>query len=365
MPNQFDSDSFNALVQFSDFSSRAIFSYDMDNKRFPYFNPAFKQILEMSRKSAVEDPISLLEIVHPEDKDYVIRSYKKIIDNKAVKDVEFRIQLSDKSVKWLCLNAVMSEQEPQRRIIAGGIDDITHISKKNALLKKSIAQKASILEILAHDLAGPLINIKEFSSLIADGLKQHEDPELDEMIKMITKTSERSIRLIREYVTQESLESTTVEVIKKRIDIVEKLREIINQYKKSEESIAKTFNLHSQQENIYLKIDVFKIIQVIQNLISNAIKFTHDGGVINLYIEEKEEDVLFIVADNGIGIPAKFHENLFEKFTKARRKGLKGETSTGLGMSIIKTIVEWHEGRIWFESEENKGTTFYIELPKE
>ena len=259
----------------------------------------------------------------------------------------------------------MSEQEPKRRIIAGGMDDITHFYEKNALLKKSIAQKASVLEILAHDLAGPLNNIKGLSSIITDELKQHDNPELDYMIKMITKTSERSIRLIREYVTQESLESANVEVIKKRVDIVDKLRDIISQYKKSEEDIAKTFNLQSQQEKIYLKIDLFKIIQVIQNLISNAIKFTPDGGVINLYVEEKEEDVLIIVADNGIGIPANQQNGLFEKFTKARRQGLKGEPSTGLGMSIIKTIVEWHDGKIWFESEEGKGTTFYVELPKE
>lgn len=99
-------------------------------------------------------------------------------------------------------------------------------------------------------------------------------------------------------------------------------------------------------------------------MISNAIKFASDGGEITLRIEEQEEHVLFTVEDNGVGIPAHLQEGLFEKFPKARRPGLKGEPSTGLGMSIIKTIVEWHNGRIWFESEENKGAIFYIELPK-
>lgn len=365
MPNQISSDAFNALEQFANFTSQAIFCYDVDDNRFTYLNPACMQILGMSKKSAEEKPAALLEIVHPEDRDYVIKTYKKIIDSRIVKDIEFRIQLSDKNVKWLCLSAVMNEQEPQRRTIAGGVGDTTRFNEKNALLKRSIAQKASVLEILAHDLAGPLNNIKGISSLIADELKQHQNDELGDMIEMITKTSERSILLIREYVTQEFLESTAVEVIKKRVDIVGKLREIINQYKKSEEDIAKTFNLHSQQEKIYVKIDIFKTIQVIQNLISNAIKFTPDGGVINLYIEEKEESVLIKVADNGVGIPSNVQDVLFEKFTKARRNGLKGEPSIGLGMSIIKTIVEWHNGKIWFESEENKGTTFFIELPKE
>ncbi|MCC9136654.1 sensor histidine kinase [Pontibacter silvestris] len=105
-------------------------------------------------------------------------------------------------------------------------------------------------------------------------------------------------------------------------------------------------------------------MQAINNLLSNAIKFTPDGGEITLALEEKEETVLFKISDTGIGIPEKYHATLFDKFTRARRLGIKDEPSVGLGMSIIKTIVEWHQGQIWFESQEDKGTTSYIEVPK-
>jgi two-component system sensor histidine kinase VicK len=127
-----------------------------------------------------------------------------------------------------------------------------------------------------------------------------------------------------------------------------------------------TFELFSSDPSIYVEIDEVKFIQVITNLISNAIKFTQDDGRITVRVEDKEDSgtLLITVEDNGIGIPKKYHASLFDKFTKARRPGLRHEPSVGLGMSIIKTIVEWHKGRIWFESEENKGTTFYIEIPK-
>ncbi len=105
-------------------------------------------------------------------------------------------------------------------------------------------------------------------------------------------------------------------------------------------------------------------MQVINNLISNALKFTPEGGSITVNVEESDRSVLISVADTGIGIPKKYHATLFDKFSQARRTGLKGQHSTGLGMSIIKTIVDWHQGKIWFNSEENKGTTFYVELPK-
>ena len=109
-------------------------------------------------------------------------------------------------------------------------------------------------------------------------------------------------------------------------------------------------------------IDETKFIQAINNLISNSIKFTPDGGTITLNLSVEENKLRIEVADTGIGIPEKFHEKLFDKFNLAGRTGLKGENSVGLGMSIIKTIVEWHEGKIWFKSEENKGTSFFIEL---
>ena len=112
-------------------------------------------------------------------------------------------------------------------------------------------------------------------------------------------------------------------------------------------------------------LDVMKFMQAFNNLISNAIKFTHDQGTIKVTIEDQVSKVLFTVADNGIGIPENLQPALFDKFTSSRREGIKGEKSIGLGMSIIQKIVELHQGRVWFESQEGQGATFYMEVPKE
>lgn len=195
-------------------------------------------------------------------------------------------------------------------------------------------------------------------------MQQRDMPKLIEIVDMIEETTDRSIHLIREFVKHEFMASENTAVVRERVDLVTQMQEIINQYKESEDKISKTFNLSSNREKIYVDIDSFKFSQVINNLISNSVKFTHDGGVISLTLEDKEESVLVSVADNGIGIPEKFHDTLFERFPKARRPGLKGEPSTGLGMSIIKHIVEWHAGKIWFKSKVHEGSTFFIELPK-
>ncbi|WP_230145323.1 MULTISPECIES: sensor histidine kinase KdpD [unclassified Pedobacter] len=136
------------------------------------------------------------------------------------------------------------------------------------------------------------------------------------------------------------------------------------EYFDMQDGLQITFSCRSSKERIFAEIDEDKFMQVINNLISNSLKFTPKNGNIDVYLTESKKQILITVADNGIGIPKEYHATLFEKFTNARRNGLNGEQSTGLGMSIIKTIVEWHKGKIWFDSEENKGTKFYIELPK-
>ncbi len=357
-----DQDSYGplrSLVQFAEHSDQVIFSYDIDNSCFGYLNPAFEQVWQKSISSLEANATEILASIHPSDREYLQLEYRKIINREPLKDLDFRIILPDKQVRWLRLNASL-----EGNLITGSAEDITSKREKDEYAKKFTAKKNSILEILAHDLAGPLNNINLASTFIAEKSKAYQDTELLEMINIIKRTSERSVQLIHDFVQQEFLEATTVEVIKKRVDIILHLKEIAEEYQTAEHRTNIAFTFNSSLEQLYMDVDDLRFRQVINNLISNSLKFTPNGGTISLGIEERQETVLLTLADTGIGIPSRFHDELFEKFTKARRKGLRGEASIGLGMSIIKTIIAWHGGKIWFESEENKGTTFYIELPK-
>lgn len=151
----------------------------------------------------------------------------------------------------------------------------------------------------------------------------------------------------------------------RRTNIVTALRETIEQYRLAEETMKRTFNFSASSDIILLDIDEAKLLQAVNNLISNALKFTQENGTIDISLKEEEKTILLTIADDGIGIPKKHHGILFERFTSARRPGLRGEASNGLGVTITKTIIEWHHGEIWFESQENVGTTFYIRIPRQ
>ena len=358
---------FKYFQELSEETKDIFFAYNVESKEFSFLSPAFEKVWNKSIDSIKSNPASLLETIHPEDKGYLTNTYKQLLKGIKKKDVEFRIRGSNGQIRWLCLTTIlMLEEAANQKAIIGIVQDITTKKEHYDNLKKFAAKKDSVLEILSHDLNGPLKNINGLSSLIADGIKEYQNPEIEKMVDMIANSSARSIKMIREFLRQEFLASANSSFIKKRVNIVNKIKESMEQYKSSEKEGGKTFNFSSSNETIFLEVDDYKFMQAINNLISNSLKFTPDGdGIISVNIEDMQNHVLFTVADNGIGIPEKYHDSLFEKFTKARRKGLMGEPSTGLGMSIIKTIVEWHDGKIWFESKENEGTTFYIELPKE
>lgn len=121
--------------------------------------------------------------------------------------------------------------------------------------------------------------------------------------------------------------------------------------------------IDNQNNSYYCEINREKMSRVIDNLITNALKFTHSGGEISVSIFEKEKFCIIKVTDTGVGIPDNLKSDLFTPFSSSGRDGTAQEKSNGLGLSISKQIVELHSGSIWFESEEGKGSTFFVKVP--
>lgn len=246
----------------------------------------------------------------------------------------------------------------------GYAEDITEHKKYTFNLLKYNNKKNSTLEILSHDLAAPFANIQGAVSALEEQVNP-EDPDTRKLIDFIRQDAMRGSDMIRDFVDNEFLESSKVVLHKERIDIANSISIMMDNYKERDKLVNKNFKVVSPDNPIFIHVDMMKFMQALNNLVSNAIKFTHDNGSITAAVEEREDHVLISVADNGIGIPPKVQPYLFDRFTVARRPGLRGEKTTGLGMSIIQNIVELHGGKIAFESQEHVGTTFYIRMPKE
>jgi two-component system sensor histidine kinase VicK len=349
------------LLSFAEHDSRICFAVRISDLGVIYLNPAFENFFQMKQEDARLEP--LLEMVHPDDINFLKSTFAQLQPGEFKNDVEFRMILDAEEEHTFKLIAYLQGDKNSEGILMGYLEDVTLLRAHERKLDDLSNKKNAILNILSHDLAGPLGAIQNYTYLLSKRMNDTGDEQVKKMISGIEHIAKRSTNMIQQFVRNEFLESSGVDVFKNRVDLVEKISFFFNDYYGVQDTVNKNFEFGSSVPKIFVEIDETKFIQVINNLISNALKFTPDGGTISVYLEEREKTVLIKVSDTGIGIPKKDHPFIFDKFSKARRPGLRGEPTVGLGMSIVKTIVEWHHGKIWFDSEEQKGTTFYIEIP--
>ncbi|WP_256013013.1 sensor histidine kinase [Desertivirga xinjiangensis] len=332
---------------------------DLKQDRILYTNLAFRKMVDVNEHSSL-DREYFTERIPAEDLDYLKKKFEGLNQPGSSVEADVRFGLDEAELKWIRLTLLLYRLT-EGPIVLVTVADITAQASNLDHYKKFSNKKNSVLNIIAHDLRGSLGVAQMANSVL---LKKIQDPELTIFTNTISKVTRQAIDLISDLTEREFLQTAEVVLVKKRINISAKLKEVVEEYKNTEELTNRRFEFISLPDDIFLNADEPKFIQVINNLMTNALKFTKAGGEIIMRIEEKSDTVLFSVSDNGIGIPEKYHATLFDKFTNASRKGLQGEPSVGLGMSIMKTIVEWHNGKIWFQSKEGDGTTIYFELPK-
>ena len=340
------------------------FIYQLDTEQFIYLGAAFRLVWETDEASVRQHPGSLRDYLHPDDQKFVEEQFYKLKADQQPKSIEFRINTPSQITKWICMSAGFYRSPTITGNLMGGF--FHEITKNKEYLHTTLnfnAKKNATLEVLSHDLATPFTNIQGMIDLMEHQV-QEGNADVNELMAYIKRDAQRGSDLIRDFVGNEFLESSQVVLYKERFDVKAVIEEIMADYKRGESLVSKQFLFISPETPVYVEADQLKFMQVLNNLISNAIKFSQDDGKITITVEDRPTSTYFSVQDNGIGVPLDLQPFLFDKFTKARREGIKGEKSVGLGLNIIKNIVQLHQGRVWCQSLENSGTTFFIELPK-
>jgi signal transduction histidine kinase len=212
-------------------------------------------------------------------------------------------------------------------------------------------------------LRTPLTGIKWFSELL---LKGKLPATTKDYVNQIIVSTERMVRLVDDLLNVSRIETgRKFDIILKHVDIVPVVKSVIQEQLPG--AIEKKLELNcaaNAPKELILSIDELKMRQVFQNLVNNAIKYSRENTTIEVGCDQtKKDEVTFYVRDHGVGIPQKQQVQVFNKFFRAENVMTLHTDGTGLGLYIAKAIVEAHHGKIWFESEENKGTTFFFTLP--
>jgi len=224
--------------------------------------------------------------------------------------------------------------------------------------------KTEFVSIASHQLRSPLSGIKWLIELVLNDTGELK-PDQREYLEQIDVSNERMIQLVEDLLDVSRIETGRKFTIEKKdFDIKPVLDDLLKEM--ASLSLQKQVSLKLDTAfpgAIHANADQEKIREVFKNLISNAVKYTSQGGHVSVGFSRTDDEMQFSVKDDGIGIPKDQQKKIFEKFFRASNVGRVEAEGTGLGLYIAKAIIEGHGGRIWFESEEGKGTRFFFSLP--
>lgn len=222
-------------------------------------------------------------------------------------------------------------------------------------------RKNTVLDTLTHHMSGALTLMQNLSKE-ARKYASSNDKNLTAYLGLLQENSNQCILIINDLLKNEHQQSPQISVKNSRINLVEKVWIVYDEFQQSYP--GRKFEFKSTTEFIEVNTDEIKLLQVVNNLVSNAIKFSESHLPIKITITDFPHEVVVSIIDCGIGIPDPLRPLIFERQLGTGRVGLQGETSIGLGLSICRNLIILLKGRIWFESTEGKGSTFSFALPK-
>jgi two-component system sensor histidine kinase VicK len=351
---------FKALQQIGEVSSEGIFVYSVSERKILYANAHVYDLLGLKTNSSRLDIESIFELVIPQDKEYVKNQYSTVAEKSITGEVEFQLVNAKKQHIFVCCNAFLIAK---KSTIVVFIKNITRAKEHQDYLVEFGARKNTVLTTLTHHISGALKLMQHLSAEAGKYIDVSSDKNLKIYLDLLDDNSSRCLEIIYDILKNEHSESPGVSVKTSRIDIIQKVSFIYDELKQS--YLHRKFLFQTSTDSLYINIDEVKLLQVVNNLTSNAIKFSPVDETIIIAITETATDVIVWVKDRGIGIPDDKKPLIFQTQLGVGRKGLNGEKSIGLGLSICNNLVQIMNGKIWFESKEGEGSTFYISLPKE
>ena len=268
------------------------------------------------------------------------------------------------------LNAYFSTIQRESGFISGLVCVLHDVTEQ----QKIDRERRQFVSNVSHELRTPLTSMRSYIEALNDGA--WKDPEVaPSFLKVTQDETDRMIRMINDLLSLSRMDSGTVKLDFELVNLNELFNYILNRFdmmlKKdnndTRETKSKNYTIKRDftKRDLWVEIDTDKFIQVVDNIMNNAIKYSPDGGVITCRLLETHNHVILSITDQGLGIPRKDLGHIFDRFFRVDKARSRAQGGTGLGLAISKEVIEMHHGKIWVDSIEGKGSTFYISLPYE
>jgi len=237
------------------------------------------------------------------------------------------------------------------------------ITRSFERLAEASRMKSEFINIVSHQLRSPLTNIKWIADFLAAKDVEMTDEKETEYFSHLKENIGRMRELVDELLIVSRIEQGTFPIRKREASLEDLIRQSIAQFRVFAEASNVELKFYPQANLPKAFFDPSLIKLVVENLIDNAIRYTKKEGKVEIRLAKQGKNLYFEIEDNGVGIPKKDQKYIFQKFFRSENILRDQTRGSGLGLYIAKSILEQSGGKIWFESEQGKGTTFYFTLP--
>ncbi|MBI5306217.1 PAS domain-containing protein [Candidatus Wolfebacteria bacterium] len=250
-------------------------------------------------------------------------------------------------------------------LIGNGITGAVVVFKDATNEKKLDESRSSFISIASHQLRSPLTIVRWYTEMLRDGDIGQLNDEQKKFLSQIYDSVLKLNDTINTLLFLARVESKQIKIAPSKFNILQFTQAVIDGFKllTEEKKLNLTVDANVESKDLDIFINQSFLDQVVANLLSNAIRYTKEKGNIRIKIERRDKEIAYSVQDDGIGIPENQKNRIFEKFFRAENAKEKVADGNGLGLVLAKNLVELWGGKIWFESEENKGTKFYFTIP--
>ncbi|WP_203624411.1 MULTISPECIES: cell wall metabolism sensor histidine kinase WalK [unclassified Lacticaseibacillus] len=314
--------------------------------------------------------VSILRLLNIE-KDYTLRD---LLENQKELLLDFTEQLNHELILRVDFSLIQRE--------TGFISGIVAVLHDVTEQQKNERERREFVSNVSHELRTPLTSMRSYIEALNEGA--WKDPKIaPQFLKVTQEETDRMIRMINDLLSLSRMDSGTAKIEKETVNLNEFFNYILDRFdmmlKTDNESAGadnnqveplkttphKHYTLRREitKRDLWVDIDQDKFMQVIDNIMNNAIKYSPDGGVITARLLETHNHVILSIQDQGLGIPRQDINKVFDRFYRVDKARSRKQGGTGLGLAISKEVVEALGGRIWVDSQEGKGSTFYISLP--
>ncbi len=320
-----------------------------DPGRWLYVSPQLESTLGFTPEEWMADPRLYWNQMHPEDRSRILAQEEECRFKRIAFVSEYRMTSRDGNMLWFHDEGTVLDGN----LFQGFLLDITERKRIEEL-------KDELTSIVAHELRTPLTSILGslgYLSARKDQFGEHDK----KLLGMAGRNSERMLRLINDLLDIDKIESGKMALDLRPVDLMQTIEHALEANHSYAAQFGVKLVLLETLPGTVVQSEPDRLIQVLTNLISNAVKFSPQDGVVEIRVSDFNGEVRVAVSDRGPGIPEEFRDSLFQKF--AQTKPGRAKKGTGLGLSISKAIIEKMGGRIGFETKVGSGTTFFIDLP--